>query len=151
MWAETNTHIKVTEIALMYWNPIGSNNEYKRNIRVLCSTAISRPGGYEVYRLASNMPKSQKIHKLLPANVFVTSSISNQKEMMKRGMTWAKQKPKGTTCKGQFIATANPIYIDLMHQWQVAGALPPISKIHPFSKIVIHFGSIMQFCMLSEI
>ena len=28
-------------------------------------TAISRPGGFEVYILASNMSKSQKSHKLL--------------------------------------------------------------------------------------
>ena len=34
----------------------------------LLFTAISRPGGYEVCRLSSNMPKSQKSRKLLPDN-----------------------------------------------------------------------------------
>ena len=38
------------------------------------STAISRPGGYKVYRLASNMPKSQKKNLQAAASkIFVTS------------------------------------------------------------------------------
>ena len=54
-------------------------------------TAISRPGGYEVYELVSNMQKSQKKFKLLQDN------FCNQKDILKRGITWTEQKPKGKT------------------------------------------------------
>ena len=81
------------------------------------NTAISRPGGYEVKILASNMPKSQKIRKPLQAK-FSSLCLSNQKEILKRGITWTEQKPKGTTFKVQSIAISNPLYIDLIHQWQ---------------------------------
>ena len=43
---------------------------------------------------------------------------NNQKEFLKRGMAWTKEKPKGTTFKVQSIAIATPLYIDLIHQWQ---------------------------------
>ena len=49
-------------------------------------TAISRPGGYEVYTLGSIMPKSQKIHKLLQA-YFSSLLLSKQNEIVNRGMT----------------------------------------------------------------
>jgi hypothetical protein len=85
-------------------------------------TAISRPGGYEVYRLASNMLLSQKSRKPLQAN-FSSLHLSNQNEILKRGMTWTEQKPKGTTFKVQSITVANPWYIDLIHQMYVAYSL----------------------------
>ena len=60
------------------------------------------------------MPKSQDRHKPLQAE-FLSLLPSNQEEIMKRGMTWTEQKPKGTTFKVQSIAIANPSYIDLTH------------------------------------
>ena len=80
------------------------------------STSISRPGGYEVYILASNMPKSPKTRKRLQ-DEFLSLLLSNQTEILKRGMTWTEQKTKGTTFKVQYVAIANPLYIDLIHQW----------------------------------
>ena len=74
-------------------------------------TAISRPGGYEVYILASNMPEFQKSRKTLQDKL-LSLLLSNQKEILKRGMTWTEQKPKGTTFKVQSIAVANQLYID---------------------------------------
>ena len=68
-------------------------------------TAISRPGGYEVYRLVSNITKFPKGRKPLQAEC-LSLPLSNQKEILKRG----------TTFKVQFIAIANPSYIDLVHQ-----------------------------------
>ena len=78
-------------------------------------TAVSRPGGYEVYRLASNMPESKKCKPL--QDKFLPLPLSIKNEILKRGMTWKKQKQKGTTFKVQSIAVANPLYIDLIHQW----------------------------------
>ena len=66
-------------------------------------TAISRPVGYEAYILASNMPKSQKGRKPLK-DKFLSLLLSNQNEILKRGMTLTKQIPKGTTFKVQSIA-----------------------------------------------
>ena len=57
------------------------------------------------------MPKSPKSRKPLQGEFF-----SNQNEILKRGMTWTEQKPKGTTFKVQSIAIANPLNIDLIHQ-----------------------------------
>ena len=48
---------------------------------------------------------------------FSSLLLSNQKEILKRGMTWTEQKLKGTTFKVQSIAIANPLYIDFIHQW----------------------------------
>ena len=79
------------------------------------NTNCPLPGGYEVYRIASYMPKSKKSCKPLQAN-FLFFLLSNQKEIMKRGMTWTEQKTKSTTFKVQSLATANPWYIDLIHQ-----------------------------------
>ena len=75
--------------------------------------SISRPGACEVYRLGSNMPKSQKSRKPLQAD-FLSLLLNNQKEILKRGMTWIKQKPKGTTFKVPSIAKENPLYIDFL-------------------------------------
>ena len=80
--------------------------------------AISRPVGYEIYRLASNMPKPKKSRKPLK-NVFLLLILSNQNEILKRGMTWTEQKRKGTNFKVQSIAIENLLYIDLIHQWAV--------------------------------
>ena len=85
-------------------------------------TAISRPGGYEVYRLDSNMPLSQKRRKPLQAG-FLSLLQSKQKEILKRGMTSTEPKPKSTTFKVQLIAIANPLYIDLIHQWETCDGL----------------------------
>ena len=65
--------------------------------------------------LASNRHKPQKGCKLLQ-NKFVSLLFSNQKEILKRGITLTEQKPKGTTFKVQSIDIANPLYIDLTHQ-----------------------------------
>ena len=70
-------------------------------------TSISRPGGYEVYRLFSNMPKSKKSRKPLP-DEFLSLLLSNQNKILKRGMTWTEHKQKGTTFKVQSLAIANP-------------------------------------------
>ena len=75
---------------------------------------ISRPGGYEVYRLPSNMPKSQKSRNPLQ-DVFLSLLLSNQNEILKRGISWTEQKSKGKTFKVQSIAIANPC-IELIHQ-----------------------------------
>ena len=57
------------------------------SIRGAPDTAISRPGGYEVSRLASNMPKSPpKKRKPVHAKLW-SLLLSNQKEILKRGMT----------------------------------------------------------------
>ena len=77
-------------------------------------TAISRPVGYGVYRLASNMLKSLKSCKPLKAK-FLSLLLSNQKEIIKRDMIWTEQKPKGTTFKVQSLGLANPLCIDLIH------------------------------------
>ena len=66
-------------------------------------TAVSRASGYEVYRLARNIPKSQKGCRepnslQLAPKYFL---LSNQKTIMKRNTTFTKQKPKGTTFKVQ--------------------------------------------------
>ena len=58
-------------------------------------------------------PKSRK---LLQAK-FLSLLPSNQKEILKKGMSWTKQKPKGPTFKVQSIAIANPLYIHFIHQW----------------------------------
>ena len=50
------------------------------------STVFSWPGGYKVYILGSNMPRSQKNRKRLQAD-FLSLLLSNQKEILKRGMT----------------------------------------------------------------
>ena len=57
------------------------------------STTILRPGDYEVYRLASNMPQSPKKTQTAASPFFVTS-------------------PKYV----QSIVIANPLYSDLTHQ-----------------------------------
>ena len=77
--------------------PLGVNPKYKTVLELYHRfiTAISRPGGYEVYRLASNMPKSQKSRKPLQANFCFILLISNHNEIPKRGMTWTEQKLKG--------------------------------------------------------
>ena len=41
-----------------------------------------------------------------------SAPLRNQNEILKRGITWTEQKPKGTTFKVQSIATENPLYID---------------------------------------
>ena len=84
-------------------------------------TVISRPGGYEVYRLASNMPIIPKNKRMLLQDEFLSLLLSNQNEILKRRMPWTEQKPKGTTFKVQSIGIANPFYIDLIHQCIVAG------------------------------
>ena len=82
---------------------------------VFQATAISRTGDYELYIEASNMPISQNGRKPLQ-DKFLSLLLSNQKEILKRGMTLTEPKPKGTTFKVQSIAIVNPLYIDLKHQ-----------------------------------
>ena len=62
------------------------------------------------------MSKSQKSCKLLQAN-FLSLFLSNQKKILKRGITETEQKTKGTTFKVQSIAIPNSLYIDLIHQF----------------------------------
>ena len=112
------------------WIPISKGLKHLNTVfnKRSYHTAISRPGGYEVYRLASNMPKSQKSCKPLQAN-FLSLLQSNQKKILKRGMIWKEQKLKETTFKVQSIALANQIYIDLIHQWPIhSGPLCPAPK-----------------------
>ena len=47
-------------------------------------TEISRPGGYEVYRLGSNMPKSQKKTQSVASKFFVTSQKYSKGDYEKR-------------------------------------------------------------------
>ena len=61
------------------------------------------------------MPKSQKSCNRLQAQ-FLSLLLNNQKEIMKRGMTWAEQKPKGITFKVHSLAIENALYMDLIHQ-----------------------------------
>ena len=72
------------------------------------STAISRPSDYVVYKLASNMPKSEKSRKPLQDEV-LSLLLINQNKILKRGMTWTEQKPKVTTFKMQPIAYSKSI------------------------------------------
>ena len=58
---------------------VGNENSY-------AATAISRPGGSEVYRLSSSAPKFQISRKRLQGN-FLSILLSNQNEILKRGMT----------------------------------------------------------------
>ena len=53
---------------------------------------------YEVYILASNTPKLQKGSKP-QQNKFLSLLLNNQKEILKRGLTLKKQKPKCTTLR----------------------------------------------------
>ena len=48
---------------------------------------------------------------------FLNPWALNQNEILKRGMTWTEQKPKGTTFKVHSWAIANSLNIDLIHQW----------------------------------
>ena len=89
--------------------------ERTKQNKYLYDTAISRPGGHEVYRLPSNMPISQKGRKPLQ-DKFLSLLLRNEKEILRRGMTLTEQKPKGTTFKDQSISLANSLYIDLIHQ-----------------------------------
>ena len=50
----------------------------------------------------------------------LSNLLSIKKDILKRGLTWTKQKPKVTTFKRQSIAVANPLYIDLIHQCTVS-------------------------------
>ena len=59
---------------------------------------------------------TRDLHKLLDYINKINPTIQ-QKEILKRGMTWTEQKPKGTTFQVQFIAIANLFYIELIHQW----------------------------------
>ena len=71
-----------------------------------CLNICLRRYYHEIYKLASNM---------LQAN-FSSLLLSNQKEIMKKGLSWTEQKPSGTPFKVQSIAIANPLYIDFKHQ-----------------------------------
>ena len=79
-------------------------------------TAISRSGGYEVYRFASNMPKSPKKRGNSLQAKIVSLLLRNQKETLKTATTWTESKPKGTTLKVQSIAIANSLYFDLIYK-----------------------------------
>ena len=61
------------------------------------------------------MPRSKKRHKSLK-NKFLSLLLSNQNEILKRGIIWTEQKLKGTPLKVQSIVIANPLYIYLIHQ-----------------------------------
>ena len=61
------------------------------------------------------MPKSQKSRKP-PQEEFLSLLLSNQNEVLKRGMSRTEQKPKGTTFKVHSLGIENPLYIDLIHQ-----------------------------------
>ena len=73
------------------------------------------------------MLKSPKSHKLLQSN-FLSLLLSNQKEILKKGISWTEEKQKGTTFKVQSIAIANPLYTDLIHQYQADWLGPLLSR-----------------------
>ena len=58
------------------------------------------------------MPESQQKNRKPLRDKFSSFLLSNQKEIVKRGMTCTEQKLKGTHFKVQSIAIANPIYFD---------------------------------------
>ena len=93
-------------------------------------TAIARPGGYEVYRVASNMPKSQKTLQ----DKFPSLLLSNQKEILKWGITWTQPKLKGTAFRVRSIFKANALYIDLIQQ------CPPPSHLETWIGATIRIG-----------
>ena len=64
-------------------------------------TVVSRTGGYKVTRLAPNTLNLKK--KISNSRQLAPTSfpLSNQKKIIKRGMSFAKQKPKGTPLKVQ--------------------------------------------------
>ena len=71
--------------------------------------------------------------------IFLSLLLSNQKEIMKRGMTWTEQKTKGTTFKVQSLAIANPWYIDLIHQC--------VTNCHKLSWIVMNYNELSWIIM----
>ena len=59
-------------------------NTWRAKILHLYITAISRHGGYEVYKLASNMPKSPPKKNASGCKlIFLSLLLSNQKKILK--------------------------------------------------------------------